>query len=79
MLSRGAALPLSYLLMDSIGHLGDQDWGDLCPIHLLEGRYDISSTHSLGVEGQDLIIELSQAGAYLRFSVQKSRHGLWEW
>ena len=43
---------------------------NVCVIHLLEGGDDIPSTHALGIQRQNLVIELGQAGLALAYQLR---------
>ncbi len=53
------------LLDDPLGHLRYQPRRDVGVIHLFERVNDVARAQALGVEGEDLVVHLGQAGLAL--------------
>ena len=58
-------LPFVDLLDDPLGHLRYQPRRDVGVIHLFERVHDVTGAQAPGVEGEDLVVHLGQAGLAL--------------
>ncbi len=61
------------LLDDALGHLRYQPCRDVGVIHLFERVHDVTGAQAPGVEGEDLVVHLGQAGLALADKLRLER------